>query len=533
MSKKKKAWLGTSTVLAFSMLASACSGGNGNNAASGSPSASATATSSASASASPTASASASAIDTSEHVKLKMVLVGPKAPDTDEVYAEVNKILTEKINAELEVRFLDWGEMNQKYPLLFAANEDFDMAFTSSWAFYNPTARKDGFLELTEDLLKTYAPNTWANQDPVGWDQAKIDGKIYMVPQDAFESGSAVAMVRGDLREKYNIPELKTQADFVNYVKTIAKNEKGIVAYNGPPTTLNGSGSALLFLDLEKRWVHGSAPLVYDMNSESPQLINYLEDPASLAKIDTMYDMAQAGVWPKDAIVAKTDWHAAFKEGKMAADAGNILTASATMEAMNLAHPEWKVEVYDLSPDAKRFQDPLINNGVGIHATSKHPERALMALDLLRYDRELFELTTYGIKGKHWEPVGEDRYKVLPGSTGYTPDGVCPWGWRTELVRTLDGPAGDLLQSFYKKWKENNIIHSPLETFALDDANIKNELAALANVQKTYLLPIYFGLVKPSEGIPEVIEKMKQAGLDKVQAEMQKQLDAYVASHKA
>lgn len=520
--------MGTALILMLSLLASACSGGSGGENVSSPASATATETE-APAGHAPT---DANAIDTSKPVTLKLVLLGSKPADADEVYAEVNKILKDKINATLEVRFLDWNEYIQKYPLMFAANEDFDLAFTSSWAFYQPTARKGGFLELTEDTIKKYAPTTWAKQDPLGWEQARVDGKLYMVPNDIFESGYALAIIRGDLREKYDLPEVESQATFVDYLATVAKNEKDIVPFGGPSTNLNGVAMPVMFADLERLFVNGSVPLVYEMDSEHPKLYNYLDDPKYIAKFNTLYDMAGQGLWPKESIVSKTDWHAAFKAGKTAADSGNLPTVAGTMEAIMLSHPEWKPEVVDLTPNAKRYRSPLIGNGIGIHATSKNPERALMALDLLRYDKALFDLTTYGIKGKHWEPVGDYKYKSLPGSAGYPPDGACPWGWRTpELYRQPVGAAGDMIKSFYDKWKAENIVDVKLATFTLDDTSIKTELAALAGVQKTYVLPIYHGLVKPEEGIPIAQEKLEQAGIDKVQAEMQKQIDAFIRSH--
>lgn len=522
MKRTFKKWgLGTVSALMLSMLVSACTENSGGSAGS-----------SPNASVKPSESAADMKIDTSTPVKLKMVLVGTKPPDTDEVYAEVNKILKQKINAELELRYLDFNEYNQKYPLLFAANEDFDMIFTGDWAFYNATARKDGFLPLTEEMLKKYAPNTWANQDKIGWDQARINGKIYMVPNDTFESNFQVGLIRGDLREKYNLPEVKTQTDLVNYMTTIAKNEKNIIAFNGPPAKLSAVGIPILFLDMEMRFVHGSVPLVYDVKNTNPKLTNYLENPKTLEKLKLFYTMAQQGVWTKDSIVSKTDWKAAFKEGKTATYLGNISTLSVVMDGMLRDHPEWKPELIDVNPTAKQFQTPLTSNGIGIHATSKNAERALMALDLLRYDKELYYLTFYGIKGKHWEPVGDKKFKSLPASTGYPPEGASPWGWRTPLSLQLEGVAGDLIQATYSRWKAGNIVHSPLETFALDDSKIKNELAALDNVQQTYLLPIYHGLVKPEDGLPQVLEKLKQAGLEKVQAEFQTQLDAYIASKK-
>ena len=44
--------------------------------------------------------------DTSEHVDLKMYLIGDRSADFDEVYGEVNKILEEKLNCSISVDFL-------------------------------------------------------------------------------------------------------------------------------------------------------------------------------------------------------------------------------------------------------------------------------------------------------------------------------------------------------------------------------------------------------------------------------------------
>ena len=47
---------------------------------------------------------------TSEHVELKMYLLGDRTPDFDEVYGKINEILEEKLNCSVSVDFLSWGE---------------------------------------------------------------------------------------------------------------------------------------------------------------------------------------------------------------------------------------------------------------------------------------------------------------------------------------------------------------------------------------------------------------------------------------
>ena len=96
------------------------------------------------ASAGDAASGETGAVDTSEKVELKMYLIGDRTPDFDEVYAEINKILEEEINATVSVDFLSWGEHETKYSLLFSGQEDFDLIFTaSSWCHYEQTVDLD------------------------------------------------------------------------------------------------------------------------------------------------------------------------------------------------------------------------------------------------------------------------------------------------------------------------------------------------------------------------------------------------------
>ena len=82
-------------------------GGSENSAASGSEGGNASAEAGGSAS-------DAGGADTSEHVDLKMYLIGERTPDFDEVYGKINEILEEKLNCSISVDFLSWGEQDTK-----------------------------------------------------------------------------------------------------------------------------------------------------------------------------------------------------------------------------------------------------------------------------------------------------------------------------------------------------------------------------------------------------------------------------------
>lgn len=466
-------------------------------------------------------------------VTLKMYLLGDKPKDYDLVYGEVNKLMKEKINATLDVQFIPWGDVSTKYPLLFSSGEDFDLIFTATgWCYYNQMATRNGFYEITEQMLQQYAPKTWENQPKVAWDQAKVDGKVYMVPNDQNEYGYNVLGIRGDLREKYGIAEIKSEADLEKYLDAVAKNEKDIAPI------VNGGGQNLQWpFEVEGNnlaLVKGSSsePLfVYDVNDQSGKVLSMVDTQQYMDFVTKMKEFADKGYWSKNSIASKETRDDAFKSGKAAAMVWNVGSVANAVTTMNKSNPEWKAEVVDINPGAKKLINPYTNNGMAINATSKNPERALMAIDLLRHDRDIYDLTNYGIKGTHWEPVGEDKFKTLEATGNFPAGGVCPWGWHTPLNRrSVEEPA--IVQELTDVWAKNDTVHNPLETFSFDDSKVKNELTAINSVISQYGLPLNLGMVDVNSGVATYKEKLKAAGIDKVLQEVQAQADAYIKSQK-
>ena len=118
--------------------------------------------------------------DISEEVTLTMYLIGDRPVDNDEVFEKINEKLKAEINAVIDVKFMSWGEYEQKYPLIFASGEDWDIIYTADWCFYNAQATKQGFWEITREALDTYAPMTAESMYPEAWEQAKVNGQVFM-----------------------------------------------------------------------------------------------------------------------------------------------------------------------------------------------------------------------------------------------------------------------------------------------------------------------------------------------------------------
>jgi len=67
------------------------------------------------------------------------------------VQEKANEYLKEKINATIDMKFIDYGDYTQKMGVIINSGEPYDLAFTCSWANpYLENARKGAFLEIDE-----------------------------------------------------------------------------------------------------------------------------------------------------------------------------------------------------------------------------------------------------------------------------------------------------------------------------------------------------------------------------------------------
>lgn len=471
--------------------------------------------------------------DTSKEVKLKMLLIGSQPADYDKVFGELNTLLKEKINATVETEFLDWADWTQKYPLKFAANEDFDLVYTSNWAFYNDQALKGGFLELTEDMLSKYMPQTWEAMPQVNWDQAKVDGKIYMIPNNNVEVIDKVVLYREDLRKKYNLAEINSPESYADYLKTIAKEESAMSAYGAKPADgFKWHELDKIMIEQQNDWRMVDAtllPLAFKLDDTTGKVFNIYETPEYRELLTYYKDLADNGAWSKNIVSNKNDVWQDIKAGKVSSYTHNLGTVAANITEMRRDKPDVELAIADLTPDKKKTAAIATQNGMAIHATSKNAERSLMLIDLLQNDKEIHDLTMYGIAGTNYIPEGDDKYSAGPSAESFPTSGFSNWGWNSELNRQ-DASYPKEADDMFNVW-QSNVHHFPLETYVFDSTAVKNEVANIGNVMLRYAIPLEYGLIADlDKGVAELNKQLKSAGIEKVQAEIQSQIDAFLAA---
>ena len=172
--------------------------------------------------------------------------------------------------------------------------------------------------------------------------------------------------------------------------------------------------------------------------------------------------------------------------------------------------------------------------------TCENPERVIQFLNLLYQDRDLEKdidsLLSDGLEGVSYTVV-----EKIEGSRAIVDRGEGTWsqwvpndlyGNSLTVPRFAPNTADiyDELDAYNQKILDDGRITKAFG-YVFNPENVSTQVAAVSSVATQYRSIIGYGSVDPEEVMPEFIEALKDAGIDDVIAENQKQLDAWYAAH--
>ncbi len=473
-----------------------------------------------------------------EQVTLYMYLIGNKPEDADLVNEQLNKWIKEDLNATLIINYISWGDYVQKYPQILASGVDVDLIYTSDWCFYDSEARRGSLHEITMEDIKNYMPLTYQNQPKESFEQAKIDGKIYMIPNNQIEyAGYNVVAIRGDLRKKYNLPPLETIEDLEEYYDAVVNDEDiDILPY---AVSVDNDELANLFFwqkynlfEVSCGLTHSPFAVQYKDGEMNYDIVNIYKMPEYFEFVKLMKSFREKGYWSSTAVSNKVSAQTAFENGTSASLIWNIGSASLSYIDIMGKHPEWEPEIYDITKDSKKTIAKYTNNGISIAKASKNYERSLQLLDKLKNNQNYWNLTWLGIEGKHWESVGSNEYRALPEANAYRYADTSVWGWGNEPLQKISVDSPEEASSFPALWKSSTI--SPMtEFFRFNDENIKDEILDCSSILSTYSVALELGLFdKEFESIFNTfLVKLQMAGIEKIEYYLKQQYNNFIKNN--
>jgi len=474
-----------------------------------------------------------------KEVHLYGYLLGSAPSGMPDIMAELNKKLKADLNCTMEINYLSWADYGTKYPLVLAAGENIDWIYAANWCQYGQQSVRGAFLALTDAMLKKNMPLHYPLIPASGWQQTKVNGSIYMVPTSTPDRKVPIFLIRGDLRKKYGIPEIKKYSQLGPYLEAVKKNEPGMIPINME------SGYDLGFVFSAYR-NEVAPPMMWAIPNAVNYIFNY-EDakPKVTTELDGAYGVAFAkagkfvkdwydkGYINRDVFANKVRSREAFEQGKSAVGFGNSQDSQGTIA--KAAQEGYDPEIIaNLSSTGTYPADPYINGGFAIAATSKNPERTLMVMDLIMEEPSYDYLMYFGVEGKNYV-IKNDKIDLPEGLTAdkntYPPDASGFWFTNKDIFKPMASwpPAYVALKGKLKSM----LFVSPYAALQIDPEPVKTELATAGQVWTQYANPIFAGMVPDVDAaIATLKSKLEVANNAKVLAEIQKQMDAFAATLK-
>jgi putative aldouronate transport system substrate-binding protein len=451
-------------------------------------------------------------------VELVWVTRSSPQEETDVVEKELNQKLLPAINATVKLNYIDPGTYNDKIKVKMAAQEVMDLVFTAPWAndYYGNVAK--GAFTALDGLLAEYAPKSYAQIPEAFWDAVKVDGKIYgFINYQICSRNAAFAAIK-EYVEKYNfdMSKIKKPQDVEPFLAAIkAGEDSSIIPTEG---WKNGAWEIIMtYYDFEQVGSVFSPGVIRVKNNDLRVINQYATDEFKEHAL-MMRDWYQKGYMIKDA--------ATFTSLVQQRSTKKCVSLFMTTKPGGLA--EWQGQ-YGYEMAAQQIAEPMVSTTAvtttmnAIPITSSDPVRTMKLLELVNSDPEISNLINFGIEGRHYTKVGDNRIEKIADSK-YWPNRS--WTFGNVFITYLQPGQEDDVWQKTKEMNESAFV-SPLMGFNLDPEPIKSELAQCQAVFDEYAPGLLTGSVDPERYLPEFIEKLKTAGVDRIIQEEQAQIDAW------
>lgn len=452
-----------------------------------------------------------------EHVTLRFFARNTEQPGEAAVFAAFNEYCEEKLNTTVEWHFLG-GTFSDKVAVMINSGEQYDAVWTSNWQNdYATNVSRGAYVDLT-DMLNDY-PDL-VNAMPSGfWDAAKIGGRIYAVPCQQIAARTPGVVTNLEYAEAYGLDaeaqsKLHNYTDFEDYLQFCKDNYGAMAA----PIE-----EACIDLYCGYEFLNGQASAVaIKSDDESCTVVNFYATEEFRSLCEEMSYLHDKGLLDPGSYNDENYKRTELISGRCSFMETGTYKPGGSRDLSN---------TYGIPLQQTAHDVPLMTTGSiiatlwAVSTTSDHPDRALEVLAMLSTDPYAMQLISWGIEGIHYT-LDEDGCMILAEDSDYNPSQSWALG-NVFLTRPLQGMDPDV----YEQTAEVNASAntSKLIGFTPDILPVEAEITNVTAAFEEYKV-ILSGSVPVEETLIEFNEKLDAAGIDALIAEMQTQVDAFLAS---
>jgi putative aldouronate transport system substrate-binding protein len=421
--------------------------------------------------------------------------------------AVISDYVQEKIGVRVDIKQAGWGDAAQRFTTMINAGEYYDILFTDLGS-YNRFVGLGAFADLT-DILPQQTPNLWNYVPEVLWNGVKVKGRIYSVPTYKDSSKTVYQFWDHAVVEKYGLDISDTS--WAGLDRSLRKIKAG----EGPryyPFVMSRSVNNFIF-DWYDSLAADFPPLGVRIDDQRRRVVNTLEQEDVREAFRYIHTWYEAGIINPDANM--TDETPKYRPFFMAQAWPAVAASYATSAG---------IEQYDsaLFFGPSYSTDSIQGSMNAVNVNSKYVNEAVKLLELVNTDRKLRDMLGYGIEGKHFSYVNG-------GTAVYRDRTDWPLINYQEGSFFIETPEDTVPPGYWEQVRELNeaAVPSVMLGFMLDLEPIRNEAINCRTTWLKYFYDLNTGASDPETSLPQLMAELKAAGIDKVLAEAQRQVDEY------
>ncbi len=267
---------------------------------------------------------------------------------------------------------------------------------------------------------------------------------------------------------------------------------------------------------------------------DSGKVVNLYETDQFRKYVDLMRSWYLAGYVPQDMATSTTTAPAYASSGRLFSTYASYSGVDKQSDN-SVLNQLTGTDAYGSKWISSFYMDTMSTSlAMCVSSNSKVPEAAVKLLNIVYSDEFVLNTILFGIEGEDYVkpsdhvaqfPEGLDANTVP--YTAYLCNGVIG----SESLQWVTTSEEDYQKKLQAIEMNKSAERSPYYGFVFDASNVVNEMTALTNVVKQYYPGLVCGSLDPDEAIPEFVKALKDAGVDTVVAEKQKQLDAWIAAN--
>ena len=451
--------------------------------------------------------------------------------DIEEKEGEIEQALNDylvSINAGVQADLLPIAIGDRATQLTLMLADKTNPIDLYAWRWYSTvTGLVDNDQCISLEKYRDVYPELWELFPEAVYDTCKVDGEQYSIPgADSFGNFQVYAL-RKDIADEIGLGDKHGAKMTLDELDPYLQKAEEL----HPELCWQGDMWVKPIQEIDDLGDGHALGVLMNRGYQDTTIVNYYASDEFRAYCERCKKYADEGMIRDDPLNNSLAGSAMINDGICGGFMFEGYSCDYANSLMKAQCPNYPMIVFQLTEPG--CDNSCVYNGWQISSICEHPDEAMKLLYLAYTDETVGRLLAMGIEGV--------TYKVDENGCAWYADGVtadncgwnmsAPWFYPNEcLCLPFETDYATYYSGMVEFWHDPSVRYSEATGFVFDNKPVFDQVKACNAIVDEYRAALMAGQVDVDEYLDRFNEELKDNGIDEIVAEMQKQLDAFVAA---